>query len=60
LPWLDREFGWSDETARKWMNVYELSLKFQPVERLKSAPRTTPCVALPVSAGRSLLFRARR
>jgi hypothetical protein len=43
LPWLDREFGWSDETARKWMNVYELSLKFQPVERLKSAPRTTRC-----------------
>jgi uncharacterized protein GlcG (DUF336 family) len=25
LQWLDREFGWSDETARKWMNVYELS-----------------------------------
>ena len=43
LPWLDREFGWSDETARKWMNDYELSLKFQPVERLKSAPRTTRC-----------------
>lgn len=24
LPWLDREFGWSDETARKWMNVYRV------------------------------------
>jgi hypothetical protein len=23
LPWLDREFGWSDRTAQKLMNVYE-------------------------------------
>ncbi|MDQ6703256.1 MAG: DUF3102 domain-containing protein, partial [Pseudomonadota bacterium] len=28
LTWLDREFGWSGETARRWMMVYEVSLKF--------------------------------
>jgi hypothetical protein len=25
LPWLDREFGWSDDTARKLMQVSELA-----------------------------------
>jgi hypothetical protein len=25
LPWLDREFGWSDQTARNFMRVAELS-----------------------------------
>lgn len=25
LPWLDREFGWSDETARKFMRSYEIT-----------------------------------
>jgi Protein of unknown function (DUF3102) len=29
LPWLEREFGWMDKTAEKWMNVYALSLKFE-------------------------------
>lgn len=29
LPWLDREFAWSDETARKYMRVYELAGKSQ-------------------------------
>ena len=24
LPWLETEFGWSDETARKMMQVYDL------------------------------------
>ena len=27
LPWLDREFGWKEQTARNFMQVYELSLK---------------------------------
>jgi hypothetical protein len=27
LPWLDREFGWSDQTARNFMRVHELGLK---------------------------------
>ena len=25
LPWLDREFGWADDTALNFMRVYELS-----------------------------------
>ena len=25
LPWLDREFGWTDDTALNFMRVYELS-----------------------------------
>jgi hypothetical protein len=25
LPWLEREFKWTDETARRFMNVYEAS-----------------------------------
>jgi hypothetical protein len=25
LPWLEREFGWSDETARKFMRAYEFA-----------------------------------
>jgi hypothetical protein len=24
LPWLKREFGWSESTARRWMRIYEL------------------------------------
>src|SRR5262249_17067064 len=27
LPWLDREFGWKEQTARNFMQAYELSLK---------------------------------
>jgi DUF3102 family protein len=27
LPWLDREFGWKEQTARNFMRAYELSLK---------------------------------
>ena len=31
MPWINREFGWSDETARKFMRCYDLaqSRKFQ-------------------------------
>src|SRR5262249_19849032 len=29
LPWLEREFGWSDQTARNFMQVYELAGKTQ-------------------------------
>jgi len=25
LPWLESEFGWTDETARRFINVYECS-----------------------------------
>ena len=27
LPWLDREFGWDDRTARRFVQVFEWSLK---------------------------------
>jgi hypothetical protein len=27
LPWLEAEFGWSDETARKFMRAAEFALK---------------------------------
>jgi len=27
LPWLDREFGWKEQSARNFMQVYALSLK---------------------------------
>jgi hypothetical protein len=27
LPWLDREFGWSDRTALNFMRVYEMVTK---------------------------------
>jgi hypothetical protein len=26
LPWIEREFGWSDQTARNFIHVFELSL----------------------------------
>jgi N6-adenosine-specific RNA methylase IME4 len=30
LSWLEREFAWSDETARKYMRAADLATKFQP------------------------------
>lgn len=29
LPWLDREFSWSDQTARKYMHVADMAGKFK-------------------------------
>jgi hypothetical protein len=34
LPWLDREFGWSDKTAENFINVYKLSSKFENFSNL--------------------------
>jgi hypothetical protein len=33
LPWLEREFGWSDQTARRYIQVAEAS-KFNNLENL--------------------------
>ena len=33
--WIEREFGWSDRTARNFMNAYALSLKSETVSDLK-------------------------
>jgi Protein of unknown function (DUF3102) len=34
LPWLDREFGWTDKTAENFINVYKLSGKFENFSNL--------------------------
>jgi hypothetical protein len=34
LFWLSREFGWSDHTARNFMQVYELALKSENISNL--------------------------
>jgi|SRR5580704_7102861 hypothetical protein len=36
LPWLDREFGWSDETARKWMNAPTYAIVRGTAEAVRS------------------------
>jgi hypothetical protein len=30
LRWLDREFGWTDDTARRFINIYEFSQREEP------------------------------
>jgi N6-adenosine-specific RNA methylase IME4 len=34
LPWLDREFNWSDQTARNFMNLYAMAAKSKTVLNL--------------------------
>ena len=34
LPWLDREFGWSDKTAENFINVYKLGSKSENFSNL--------------------------
>jgi hypothetical protein len=66
LPWLRQNFGWSDETARKWMHAYEASLKFQSNWNLdqlqlrdlylltKATPKALDLIAEKVEHGESL------
>ena len=35
LPWLEREFGWSDRTALNFTQVYEMSVKSETISDLK-------------------------
>src|SRR5262245_14739099 len=51
LPWLDREFGWSDKTAERFMSVHALAGKFDNLSNLNlplsglyrlAAPSTPP------------------
>jgi Protein of unknown function (DUF3102) len=35
LPWLDREFGWTDKTAENFINVYKLSGKLENFSNLE-------------------------
>jgi hypothetical protein len=34
LPWLKREFGWSDKTAEQFINVHKLQGKFEKISDL--------------------------
>jgi hypothetical protein len=34
LPWLEREFGWSDRTAERYINAHDLAGKFDTVSNL--------------------------
>jgi DUF3102 family protein len=46
LPWLDREFGWTDDTARNFMRVYDLS-KTERVRDLNLPLRALYLIAAP-------------
>jgi hypothetical protein len=35
LPWLEREFGWSDKTAERFMAVHRLGMKFDNLSDLE-------------------------
>jgi len=35
LPWLDREFGWTDKTAENFINVHKLAGKFENFSNLE-------------------------
>ena len=45
--WIEREFGWSDRTARNFMNAYALSLKSETVSDLKLPMRELYLLAAP-------------
>jgi hypothetical protein len=46
LPWLTREFSWSDRTARNFMQLFELS-KLETVSNLKVPLRVLYLLAAP-------------
>jgi hypothetical protein len=45
--WIDKEFGWSDRTARNFMYVYALSLKSETVSDLRLPMRALYLLAAP-------------
>jgi len=47
LPWLDREFGWKEQSARNFMNLYEMSLKSPTVGDLNLDMRSLYLLAAP-------------
>jgi hypothetical protein len=52
LPWLDREFGWSDRTALNFMRVYEMVTKSEKFSDL-SLPVSSLYLLAPLNSGRS-------
>jgi hypothetical protein len=47
LPWLEREFGWTDRTALNFMRVHEWSLKSETVSDLDLPMRSLYLLAAP-------------
>jgi hypothetical protein len=49
LPWLEREFGWSDRTARNFINVHEMvrERKLETVSNLKIPLKSLYLLAAP-------------
>ena len=47
LPWLDREFGWTDRTALNFMRVYAMSLKSEIISDLDLSLRDLYRLAAP-------------
>ena len=43
LPWLQREFGWTDRHALNYVRVYELSLKSENFSDLRSPSADYTC-----------------
>jgi hypothetical protein len=64
LPWIEREFGWSDRTARNFMNVYQmLSSKSETVSNLAIDAKALYALAaksMPNSVREQILARARQ
>jgi hypothetical protein len=60
LPWLDREFGWTDDTALNFMRVYELSKsrKFRDLSLPLSALYLLAAPSTPQEARDEIIERA--
>jgi hypothetical protein len=60
LPWLDREFGWSDDTARNFMQVSELteSRNFRDLSLPISGPYMLAAPSTPEQARQEVIARA--
>jgi hypothetical protein len=60
LPWLDTEFGWHIKTARRYMQLYELSLKWDNLSLLNpSSAYLLAQDSTPDSARQEVLERAK-
>jgi protein gp37 len=61
LPWLDREFGWTDKTAENFINVHKLAGKFENFSNLDlpvSALYALAAPSTPAEARDAIIERA--
>jgi len=61
LAWIDREFGWSEQSARNFMHVYEMSFKSPTVVDLNLDMRSLYALAAPstpIEAREAIIERA--